>query len=155
VIRHSSFAESFVLWTRSLGGFLARRWFLLLLGAGLALALGLPGVLKPWAERLPLRGAVALSLFLTAWGLEGSRLGGALTRRWAALGALALGYGLVPALAWAAGPLLPLPDLRLGLLVIASVPCTLASAVLWTRLAGGNDALALLIVVLSTGLSWL
>jgi sodium/bile acid cotransporter 7 len=61
----------------------------------------------------------------------------------------------VPVLGWAGGRLLPHPDLRVGLLICASVPCTLASAVLWTRLAGGNEAVALLVVLLTTGLSWL
>ena len=46
---------------------------------------------------------------------------------------------LLPLLACLLGPLLPLPDLGVGLLLCASVPCTLSSAVLWTRLAGGND----------------
>jgi sodium/bile acid cotransporter 7 len=71
------------------------------------------------------------------------------------LWALAVSYGFLPALAWAAGTLLPSPDLRTGLLIIASVPCTLASAVLWTRLAGGNEAVALLVVLLGTAASWL
>jgi sodium/bile acid cotransporter 7 len=131
---------------------LARRWFLLLLGAGVGLALGWPQVLRPVLERLPVRGVVALSLGLTAVGLEGRRLAGALRRPGPALGALAVSYGVVPLLALAAGALLA-PDLRLGLLLMASGPCTLATAVLWTRLAGGDEALALLIVVLSTCLS--
>src|SRR5581483_11640757 len=40
-----------------------------------------------------------------------------------------------------------------GLLISASVPCTLASAVLWTRLAGGNEATALLVILISTLMS--
>jgi len=40
-------------------------------------------------------------------------------------------------------------------MIMASVPCTLASAVLWTRMASGNDAVALLITVLTTCLSCL
>jgi sodium/bile acid cotransporter 7 len=98
---------------------------------------------------------VAISLFLTAWGLESRSLYRALVRPGPALWALFVSYGALPALAWASGFLLPLPDLRVGLLLIASVPCTLASAVLWTRFGGGNEAVALLVVVLSTALSWL
>jgi sodium/bile acid cotransporter 7 len=135
--------------------FLARRWFLLLLALGVALALARPGWLRPLGERLPLRGMVALSLFLVAWSLEGRRLWAALRRPAPALWALAVSYGALPALALLAGPLLPLADLRVGLLIIASVPCTIATAVLWTRLAGGNEALALLVVVLTNALSCL
>ena len=98
---------------------------------------------------------VALTLFLIAASLEGRDIYQSLARPLPALWALCVSYGLLPALGWLAGQLLSVPDLRIGLLLIASVPCTLASAALWTRLAGGNDAMALLTVLLSTALSWL
>src|SRR5262249_48648568 len=44
---------------------------------------------------------------------------------------------------------------RIGILISASVPCTLASAVLWTRMAGGREAIALLVIFLTTATSWL
>jgi sodium/bile acid cotransporter 7 len=135
--------------------FLVRRWFLLALVAGLTVAYARPGWLRPGVERLPLRVVVGLALFLMAWGLESRSLYRALVRPTAALWALAVSYGALPLLAWLASGLLPQPDLVLGLLVCASVPCTLASAVIWTRLGGGNEAVALLVVVLSSGLSWL
>src|SRR5262249_29912561 len=47
------------------------------------------------------------------------------------------------------------PDFRVGALISAAGPCTLASAVLWTRLAGGNEATALLVTIVSTASSWL
>src|SRR5213076_147300 len=78
-----------------------------------------------------------------------------LLRPWPALWALVISYGLLPAAAWLIGPLLGLDDFRIGLLIIASVPCTLASAVIWTRLSGGSEATALLIVLLTTATSWL
>ena len=134
---------------------LAKRWFVLLLAGGVALAWARPGWVRPWASRPPLPALVGLALFLVAWGMEGRSLYRAAVRPGAALWAVAVSYGALPALAWLAGPLLPLPDLAVGLLIIASVPCTLASAVLWTRLGGGNEAVALLVVVLTTGLSWL
>jgi sodium/bile acid cotransporter 7 len=134
---------------------LAKRWFLLLLLAGLILACLRPQGLKPAMLWLDLRIAVAASLFLMAWGLESRSLLHALARPLPALWALFISYSALPALAWSAGWLLPVADLRLGLLLIASVPCTLASAVLWTRLAGGNEATALLTVLLTTATSWL
>jgi sodium/bile acid cotransporter 7 len=106
-------------------------------------------------EWIPPRVVVACILFLMAWGLRTRELLHTLTHPAPALLAVTVSYGVLPLLGWLAGPLLPLPDFRLGLLVCASVPCTLASAVLWTRLGGGNEATALLAVVLSTSLGWL
>src|SRR5260370_10794978 len=133
--------------------FLARRWFLLILAGGVGLALARPGFFL-WTGGLDPRVVVGASLFLMAWTLPSRRLGHELRRPWAALWALVLSYGLLPAAAWIIGPSL-LPDYGIGIQIIASVPCTLASAVLWTRLAGGNEATALLVILLSTASSWL
>jgi sodium/bile acid cotransporter 7 len=135
--------------------FLARRWFLLGLVGGVALALVRPDWLRPWFEPLDPLYLVPAALFLTAWGLERRNILDAVRRPWPALWATAISYGLVPALAWAAGHALPDEDFRIGLLIMASVPCTLASAVIWTRRAGGSEATALLVVLLTTCTSWL
>lgn len=134
---------------------LAKHWFLLILGLGLGTAWLQPELLRPGVERLQARVLVTLALFLIAWGLETRQLARALLRPQAALWAVFISYALIPALAWIARGLLDDADLRVGLVIVASVPCTLASAVLWTRLAGGNEAVALLVVLLTTGTSWL
>jgi sodium/bile acid cotransporter 7 len=134
---------------------LTRRWFLLLLLSGVAVAWLRPGWLRPATSRLEPRALIAPALFLMAWGLESRSLVGALRRPWPALWAVGISYGALPALAGLVSGLLPNPDLRVGLLITASVPCTLASAVLWTRLAGGSEAIALLAILFSTGTSWL
>jgi sodium/bile acid cotransporter 7 len=90
-----------------------------------------------------------------AWTLPSRSLAAEVTRPGPALWAVLLSYGLLPAAAWFVGAWLPLADLRVGTVICVSGPCTLASAVLWTRLAGGNEATALLITVLSTSSSWL
>jgi sodium/bile acid cotransporter 7 len=135
--------------------FLARRWFLLLLGGAMGLALFWPASVRPVVNRIPDRLIVILSLFLMAWSLPVAQLIGTLQRPAGALWALLISFGLLPGLAWLARPLLPLEDLRIGLLICTSVPCTLSSAVIWTRLAGGNDALAMLATVLSAATGWL
>lgn len=135
--------------------FLRRRWFLLLVTLGVALACSRPELFRPWTTALDPRVVVAGALGLMALGLESRSLARALLRPLPACWALVLSYTLVPASAWAAGFLLADADLRVGLLIMASVPCTLASAVLWTRLAQGNEATALLAVLLTTGTSWL
>src|SRR5262249_13628191 len=135
--------------------FPTKRWFLLVLFAGIGIASLCPHWLRPLTQRIDERIAVASALFLIAWSLESRNLISSLIRPLPALWAVAISYGFLPALAWSVSSLLPGPELRVGLLIAASVPCTLASAVLWTRLAGGNDATALLIVMLTMATSWL
>jgi sodium/bile acid cotransporter 7 len=134
---------------------LRKRWFLLMLLAGLALGWLRPQWLRPVTVWLEPRIIVAVALFLMAWSLESRSLFQSLLRPWPALWAWTISYSGLPALAWSVGWLLPDDDLRLGLLIISCVPCTLASAVLWTRMAGGNEATALLAVLLTTATSWL
>ncbi len=136
-------------------GFLVRNWFFQALILGVVLALACPGFFRFWTSRLDPRPMVGLALFLLAWGLPSRSLAREAARPWASLLAVAISYGLVPAGAWLAGALAPLADYRIGLLLIASAPCTLGSAVLWTRMGGGNEATALLTILLSTTTSWL
>lgn len=42
-------------------------------------------------------------------------------------------------------------DLAIGLIIACSVPCTMASASVWTRNAGGNDAVSLLVTLITNG----
>jgi sodium/bile acid cotransporter 7 len=135
--------------------FLRRHWFLVLLIVGVSLAALRPDWLRPVVSRVPPRAVVGLALFIMAWGLESRSLGRALLWPLPALWAALISYGALPALGWLAGQLLTYPDYRIGLLISASVPCTLASAVLWTRMAGGSEATALLVTLLTTATSWL
>jgi solute carrier family 10 (sodium/bile acid cotransporter), member 7 len=151
-IRHSLLPRfSHNCWMRP---FLKKRWFLLLLVSG-GLVLWLrPGWLG-WVRFIDPRAAIAPALFFTAWGLPSRSLYQAVRRPAPAIWATFISYGLLPALAWLAGGVLPTEDLGVGLLISASVPCTLASALLWTRFAGGNEAISLLIILFTTCTSWL
>ncbi len=135
--------------------FFQRHWFLLALVTGVTLAAVRPDWLRPLVAPVPPRGVVGAALFLMAWGLESRSLGRAVLRPLPALWAALLSYAALPALAWLTGPLVTEPDYRIGLLISASVPSTLASAVLWTRMAGGREATALLVTLLTTATSWL
>ncbi|MBM4070968.1 MAG: hypothetical protein FJ271_18770 [Planctomycetes bacterium] len=134
--------------------FLARNWFFLVLALGLTLALLIPDWLQflTWLDPRPM---VAVALFLMAWGLPSRNLAKELARPWASLWAVAISYGLVPVGAWLIARTAPLPDAGIGLILMACVPCTLGSAMLWTRMAGGNEATAMLALLLSTCTSWL
>jgi sodium/bile acid cotransporter 7 len=75
-----------------------------------------------------------------------------------ALGVLMNSVG-VPLITWlvvvtVGWPLLG-KDLALGLLVAAAVPCTLASAAVWTRRAGGNDAASIMVTVVTNATCFL
>src|SRR5262245_18651454 len=133
--------------------FLARRWFLLALACGCVLAAVWPDVLD-WTRLAPPRWVMPITLFLSAVTMPSRRLLDSLRAPWAACWAVVLGYTVPPLLGWGFGRLL-IDDYRIGLLVCFAVPCTLASAVIWTRLASGDDATALLATFISTGISWL
>lgn len=139
-----------------MAAFLVKRWFLLTLIAGVLVAWFWPGALA-WAKSDWLRPQrmMALALFLSAWTMESRSLYQSLVRPWPALWATAMSYGFLPGFAWFTGYyLLAVDEFRIGLMICASVPCTLASAMLWTRMAGGSEATALLTTFLTTGISW-
>lgn len=137
-----------------MSAFLRRRWFLSLVLGGLVLTWWCPDWFH-WTRAVDPRFIVAPALFLTAWTLESRSLFRALMKPLPALFAVLISYGLLPALGWATGQLLPSADLRIGLMIVVSVPCTLASALLWTRMAGGNEAVVLLVILFTSGTSWL
>ena len=134
--------------------FLAQRWFLCALLAAVSLAMAAPHAVDPWTNELPPQLVIAVALFLMAWTMPSRSLASEVRWPWAALWAIAISYGLLPGAAWLIGMLAPTQDVKIGLLLAASVPCTLASCVLWTRLAGGNEATALLTVLGCTLSSW-
>lgn len=137
-----------------MASFLGKRWFLLLISAGGLVAWLWPDGLR-WTSHADPQLVMALALFLAAVTLESRSLYRTLLRPWAALWATAISYGFLPALALVVGRwLLTLEDFRIGLMITAAVPCTLASAALWTRMAGGNEAAALLSTLLTTFTSW-
>ena len=62
--------------------------------------------------------------------------------------AAALNSGVAPPLGWLVGRVLP-AELAMGVVLAACVPCTLATAAVWTRRAGGNDAVAFLVTMIT------
>jgi sodium/bile acid cotransporter 7 len=105
--------------------------------------------LKPLADAGWIRTyTVALAMFLMALPLQGSAIWNALRRPWATLLAVAVTFGLLPLIAWGVSFGLS-PELKGGLLVAAVTPCTMASATVWTRKAGGNDTAATVVTVVT------
>jgi sodium/bile acid cotransporter 7 len=65
--------------------------------------------------------------------------------------AVLMTFGLLPLVAWGLSRFLG-DEQAAGLLVAATTPCTLASAAVWTRRAGGNDAVALVVTIVTNGI---
>lgn len=134
--------------------YVTRRWFLFVLILGVTGTLLVPQPMYLLTRDLPPHLVIAVALFLMSWTMPSRSLAQELRRPAAATWAILLSYTLPPGLAWLVGQVAS-PDIRVGLLLSASVPCTLASCIIWTRLAHGNEATALLALLGSTLLSWL
>ncbi|MBW3539097.1 MAG: bile acid:sodium symporter [Planctomycetes bacterium] len=152
---------------RGLRAFFQRRWFLIsltgLIAAGMGLGSALPaataerwlGTLWPAAERviawLP-RITTACVLFLMAFSLDSGQLQASFRSPRPVILASLVNLGFIPLAAWALAGLQSPLDFRLGLMIAAAVPCTLAAASVWTRKADGNDAVSLMVTLVTNGL---
>ena len=127
---------------------LKRRWFLLVLTATLVAGITWAPRLALFAESVPRSAVIAAVLLAMALPLRIDTMWATLRRPGTALLAVAINLVLVPLLAYAASRLL-IDELAVGMIIAAAVPCTLASAAVWTRLAGGNDAVSLLVTMIT------
>ena len=129
--------------------FLTKQWFLTALTAMLVVGFVFSESLTSVAEATWLsKFLLASVLFAMAFPLQTQLIVATLARPWAAFLASAINMALLPVVAWAAGFVLS-PEMRIGLIVAATVPSTLASGAVWTRRAGGNDAVAMLVTVIT------
>ena len=129
--------------------FFQRQWFLISLLVVFIAGIGFPAVFEPFANARTLRNAiVATVLFIMALPLDTQSLGNSIRRPWPALLGSFVNVLVLPLLAWAGAQLLS-GDMKTGLLVTAAVPCTLASAAVWTRRAGGDDAVSILVTTIT------
>jgi sodium/bile acid cotransporter 7 len=128
--------------------FLRQRSFLFALIAVLLAGIGWPAAMGPIAGRLNGDVIVACVTFLMALPLATGALVGAVRRPGPAWLGAAINSGVAPPLGWLASLALP-PELAAGVVLAATVPCTLATAAVWTRSAGGNDAVAFLVTMIT------
>jgi sodium/bile acid cotransporter 7 len=132
-----------------MNAWLQRNWFLI--GLLAALWWGLLGWqrLESWADSGSLRSAlVAIALCLMALSLPVEALGRSWREPRAVMLAIACNVLLVPLLAWLIGRPLPV-EMSTGLVVAGAVPCTLASAAVLARRAHGDDAVAVLVMIIT------
>lgn len=138
---------------------LRKNWFLIgllvLIPAGLILGYhhSVGPFLERWlrANELP-RWVTAVVLFLMAFTLDSRQITRSLKAPMPVLFAGLLNLGMIPLVAMAIVPLQQIPDFQIGLMIAASVPCTLASASVWTRKAKGDDAVSLLVTLTTNSL---
>ena len=92
-------------------------------------------------------------LFLMSFSLNGSRLRDSFRSPAPVIWGTIVNIGILPLLAWPLARWFSLTDFSLGLMIAAAVPCTLATASVSTRQAGGNDAVSLLVTLLTNLIS--
>ena len=137
-----------------MGQWLAKSWFLL------ALLVLLPGGMTwGWVTSEGWRMATAghvhpaitttIILFLMSFSLDSGKLRESFLPPRAVIWGAVVNLGLLPLLAWPLAMTHALPDFSLGLMIAAAVPCTLATASVFTRQAGGNDAVSLQVTLLT------
>ena len=149
---------------------LKRHWFLaclvVVLSGGLWLGAVVPpatlrsetGSLAAWLGALPAlapRPITWIVLFLMAWTLDSRHIVRAIRSPTAVGWGTVVNAAIVPLLAWPLSRLQTVPDFSYGLMIAASVPSTLATSTVWTRKAGGNDAVSLLITLVTNGLCFI
>ena len=136
-------------------GRMRRQWFLLLLAAAVGL-----GVLTPkmgmWIHgNVGIKPAILALMFLISATLPLGDMWSSIRHGRGLLTAIGGGYLILPLFLFGVTRL-PLPeDMRIGLILVAAAPTTLASAAIWARLAGGNDGLSLAATILSNGFCFL
>lgn len=139
---------------------LKRHWFLFGLLSLIPLAVGLAQCEPAEAfitavDSVPSSLCTATILFLMSVTLNSGRLLDSMRRPLPVVVACGVNQILLPLMCL---PLLLLQwsaDLKVGLLIAASVPCTMAAASVWTRRAEGNDAVSLLVTLLTNGFCFL
>ena len=139
-----------------------KHWFLaaLCVVIPLGLAAGYQPDFPPaaWGEPggwLDARYLTAAVLFLMAFSLDSGKLAAALKKPGPVFWAAFCNVVVVPLFAYPLSFFQHPVDFRLGLMIASASACTMAGASVWTRQAGGNDAVSLLVTLATNGLCFL
>jgi len=135
---------------------LKKRWFLVSLVAVFTVGIIFHEALASLPDMKWLRsGIVFVVLYLMALPLSLKAISSGIQRPKGTLLSIAMNYGLLPLVAYAVSLAISDQQVARGLLVAAVTPCTLASASVWTRKAGGNDSISILVTLLTNLLCFL
>ncbi|MCH2202274.1 MAG: bile acid:sodium symporter [Fuerstiella sp.] len=136
--------------------FFQRHWFLvwLLILIPLGIVLGRHdstfGV-AALIHNLPTAVCTGAILFLMSVTLDTGKLMLSLRRPYPVITACSINMLFIPLLCLPILTLQQTPAFQVGLLIAACVPCTMAAASVWTRKAEGNDAVSLLVTLVTNG----
>ena len=126
-----------------------KQWFLLALVTILSIGIGFAPTLEPLANIAALKWSiVAVTMFVMVWPFSFGDVTETLRRPQAALLAIAINSVLMPLAIW---PFIWMfgGEIGAGMIVTFAAPCTLASAAVWTRRAGGDDRIAILVTLIT------
>ena len=129
--------------------FAKRRWFLIslltLISSGLVIgSQSSPDSVESFKSLVPTKPLTAFVLLLMAFSLNSQQLKASFKAPTPVIWACLVNFGLLPIMGVFLMRFQLTPDFRIGLMIAATTPCTLAAASVWTRKAGGNDAVSLL-----------
>ena len=135
---------------------LKKRWFLVSLVVIFTVGVLFHEALASLPDMKWLRSSIVfVVLYLMALPLSLKAISSGIQRPKGTLLSIGMNYGLLPLVAYAISLAISDQQVARGLLVAAVTPCTLASASVWTRKAGGNDSISILVTLLTNVLCFL
>lgn len=140
--------------------FIRRRWFLICVTLIIIVGVyaghqGSEDILAGLKQYIRPSWLTAIVLFLMSLSLNSEHLLTSIRKPAPMLLSLATNIILLPLIAWTLLPLQLTPDFAVGLIIMACVPCTLCGASVWTRRAGGNDGISLMVTMITNGACFL
>ncbi len=139
---------------------ITKQWFLICLmffiGCGLLAGFRLPHEqVTSLIKIIDKRFLVGFVLFLMAFTLDSHQLVKSIRFPMPVLWATVVNAVAIPLLGWLMMPWQLTVDFQFGLMIAVSVPCTMAAASVWTRKANGNDAISLMVTLITNGFCFL
>jgi len=139
--------------------FLRKRWFLIaltfLISVGMGLGLRAPEQATQATAWINPMVTTAIVLVLMAFTLDSGMLAASFRSPGPVVLGCLMNAVFVPVFTLLLSPLQIGNEFRYGIVIAGSVPCTLAAASVWTRKARGNDAVSLLVTLVTNGGSFL
>lgn len=132
-----------------------KQWFLVALVCLLSVGMTFAPMLRPLSETAVLKWTiVAVTMFLMVLKFSFGDISETLRKPQAAILAAFINSALMPLTVW---PFVGLVGMEIGAGMVATfaAPCTLVSAAVWTRRAGGDDRVAILVTLITNLLCFL